>query len=215
MSVKTAWALAGALGCALVAAVTWALAFRTGLGHAADARVLGTLTTLQGTQAGLLAQLVGVLCNPGPYAVLSAALTGTALVTRGVRVAAVVAAILVVPNVITQWLKVELAEGRGGTVSGVVVDPVSWPSGHSTAAMALAVAAVIVASGVWRPTVALAGGLFAVAMAGSVVLMGWHFPSDAVGGFAVAGAGGCLGAAVLSRRAATAAPRSRWRRATG
>ena len=215
VSVKTVWALVGALGCALIAVVTWAVAFRTGMGHAADARVLGKLSTLQDTRAAPLAQLVGVLGNPVPYAVLSAALMGTALVARGARVAAVVAAVLVVPNVVTQWLKLKLAEPRGATISGEAVDAVSWPSGHSTAAMALAVAALLVASGAWRPTVAVAGGLFAVAMAGSVVLLGWHFPSDAVGGFAVAGVAGCLGAAALSRRAATTAPESRWHRATG
>ena len=61
----------------------------------------------------------------------------------------------------------------------------------------------------------LLGGLFAAAMAGSVVLLGWHFPSDAVGGFAIAGAGACLGAAALNLRVARAAPQSRWHRATG
>ncbi len=212
MTVKTTWALAGAFACALIAVVTWAVAFRTGVGHTADARVLGDLTTLQQTRAAPLAQRLGVFANPGPYAMLSLALVLIAFALRGALVAAVAGAVLVIPNLVTQVLKRELAEPRSASV---VVDAVSWPSGHSTAAMALALAAVLVARGAWRPTVAVVGGLFAVGMAGSVVLLGWHFPSDAIGGFAVAGAGACLGAAVLSLRAATTAPQSRWHRATG
>jgi membrane-associated phospholipid phosphatase len=212
MTVRTAWALAGAFACVILAAVTWALAFRTGLGHAADARLLGDLTTLQTTRAAPLAARLGRFADPVPYALLAFTLIGLAFALRGARVGAVVAAVLVIPNVVTQVLKQELAEQR---TASVPVDPVSWPSGHSTAAMTLALAAVLIAHRAWRPTVALGGGLFALGMAGSVVLLGWHFPSDTVGGFAVAGAGACLGAAVLSLQVARAAPRSRWRRATG
>ena len=39
-----------------------------------------------------------------------------------------------------------------------------------------------------RRVVAVGGGLFAIAVAYSVVLLGWHMPSDALGGFAIAGA---------------------------
>jgi membrane-associated phospholipid phosphatase len=217
VSARTAYALLGAFACALAAAIIWALAFRTGIGHAADARVLDGLAFLQQTRAEPLARLVGRLGNPLPYALLATAVAGAALVTRGVGAALVVAAVIVIPNVVTQILKRELAEDRSGAVAGttVTVDPASWPSGHSTAMMALALAAVIVTPVAWRGVVAVVGILLALAMAGSVIMLGWHFPSDTVGGFAVAGTAACLGAAALSRRAATTALEGRWHPARG
>ncbi len=210
MPAKRTIALLGALVCALIAAVTWALAFRTGLGQAADARVLGGLKAYQQTRLGPLASSIGQLGNPLPYAMMCLAACALAL-RRGVWTSVVVAAVLIVPNVITQVLKQELAETRVGNS----VDAVSWPSGHSTAAAALALALLLVAPVGWRAVVGLAGAAFAVAMATSVVLLGWHLPSDAVGGFAIAGTAACLAAALLSRPAATTVPQNRWHRATG
>jgi membrane-associated phospholipid phosphatase len=206
MTSRTVLALAGALLCALAAAAVWALSFRTGLGLAADTRVLSAMTSLQDTRAEPLAVLVGMLCNPVPYAGLAAATTAAAHLLRGPRAALAIAALLVLPNAVTQVLKRELAEDRSGAVPAQMhVEAASWPSGHSTAAMALALAAVLIATGRWRLAAAELGGAFALAMAGSVVLLGWHFPSDAAGGFAIAGAGACLAAAALSPRASRAA----------
>ena len=215
MPPKRTIALLGAVVCALVAAVTWALAFRTGLGQAADARLLGDLTLLKDTRLRPFAIAIGALCNPLPYATLSAAVCALALGLRGLRMAAIVGAVLLVPNVVTQVLKRELAEPRMPVPGGPTVDPVSWPSGHSTAAAALALAVLFIAPIGWRALVGLAGAAFAGAMAASVVILGWHFPSDALGGVAIAGAGACVAAAVVSRPAATTVPQNRWHRATG
>jgi len=197
---RTAVALLGALACAGLAAVTWALAFQTGIGHRADESALRAFATLQGTRTEWLAGLVASLCNLLPYALLASLVTGMALLTRGLRGATVVGLVLLAPNVVTQLLKRGLAEDRvaGPVTSAVHVGPVSWPSGHATAAMVLALCAVIAAPAGWRVVVAVAGALFAGAVAYAVVLLGWHFPSDAVGGFAVAGAGAGLGVAALS-----------------
>ena len=62
----------------------------------------------------------------------------------------------------------------------------SWPSGHSTAAMTMALCAVIAAPPRLRPTVAAVGGAFAVAVAYAILTLGWHFPSDVFGGYLVA-----------------------------
>jgi membrane-associated phospholipid phosphatase len=94
-------------------------------------------------------------------------------------------AILGGANVFTQILKDALAVPR--PAAGEHVHPASWPSGHATAAMALALCALLAAPRRARAVTALAGALFAVAVADSVVLLGWHFPSDTVGGFAIAG----------------------------
>lgn len=214
MSRRTAIALLGALGCLGLALVTWLLAFHTGVGQAADEALLRDLYRLQDTRAATLAHRLSWLCNPIPYALLAAIVGTVALLVRGLRGALVVGAILAVSNAVSQLLKRALAVDRvpGAHTPAVHVDPVSWPSGHSTAAMALALCAVIAAPAAWRLLTGLGGALFASGVATSVVLLGWHFPSDAVGGFAVAGATASLGVSLL---APTAAPQRRWQRVRG
>ena len=91
MPAKRTIALLGALVCALIGAVTWALAFRTGLGQAADARVLDGLSAYQYTRLGPLAVAVGALGNPLPYAAMCAAAVALALALRGPWTALIVA----------------------------------------------------------------------------------------------------------------------------
>ncbi len=56
----------------------------------------------------------------------------------------------------------------------------TYPSGHATVAMSLAVGAVLVAPRRWRGTAAVAGVVYASAVSTAVLLAGWHRPSDAV-----------------------------------
>lgn len=63
----------------------------------------------------------------------------------------------------------------------------SFPSGHATAAMSLALAAVLVVPSRWRPLTAVIGGTFAVAVSLALVTQEWHFPSDVIGGSLVVG----------------------------
>lgn len=200
MNRRTSLSLLSALGCVAVAALTWVLAFRTGFGQSADASALRAFGTIRGTRAELPIALIAFLCNPAPYALLSLPVIGLARANRGPRAALIVGAVLLVTNLVSQALKRGLAEDRvAGTPTTLVhVDPISWPSGHATAAMALALCAVIAAPATARWLVAVGGALFAIAVAYAVVVLGWHFPSDAIGGFAVAGAGASLGVAALS-----------------
>jgi hypothetical protein len=75
--------------------------------------------------------------------------------------------------------------------------------------MALAFAAVLVASQRWRPVVAVIGALFALAVSESIMLLAWHFPSDVVGGFLVATS------SALVTLAALRAAQARWPERTG
>ncbi len=208
MSRRTTIALFAALGCTVLAVLTWVLAFRTGFGGAADTAALRGFAQLQDTWVAVVASRVAHLCDPAPYALLAGAVTVLALTTRGPRGALAVAAILAIANVVTQQLKTTLAEGRfnGPHTGSVHVDPVSWPSGHSTAVMALVLCAVIASPAGARRVVAVGGALFAAAVAYAVVLLGWHFPSDALAGFAVAGAAASLGVAALSAAEEQPAP---------
>jgi hypothetical protein len=76
----------------------------------------------------------------------------------------------------SEWLD----SGAGAAVA-------SWPSGHATASMMIGLAAVLVAPRRLRPLVALLGTGLAIGVSYSILVLGWHFPSDVLGGFLVAG----------------------------
>src|SRR5207237_6468526 len=73
----------------------------------------------------------------------------------------------------------------------------SFPSGHATVAMALALAVVVVSPRVLRAPLAVAGAVYAAAVGISLVALGWHYPSDVLGGFIVAAAWSAAAVAVL------------------
>ncbi len=102
---------------------------------------------------------------------------------RGRRreVAAALGAALIA-NVTTQVLKVVLSHPR--YVPGPVgsVGPEAFPSGHATAAMSAAVAAVIIAPPDRRTLAAILGAAYAVLLSVGLVILAWHFPSDVLGG---------------------------------
>ena len=64
----------------------------------------------------------------------------------------------------------------------------SYPSGTVTAVAALAAAAFLVVPWFAKPLVAVAGGVIVVAVCAAVVVLRWHYPTDALGGVCV-GAG--------------------------
>ena len=106
-----------------------------------------------------------------------------ALARRAPRIAIAVAVILLGSNLTTQLLKPALALPQ--PFPGI--DTATWPSGHATAAMALALCLQLVVPARRRPLTAALGGLFVVGVAYSVLILGHHEPSDILGGFLVAG----------------------------
>src|SRR5437899_12818102 len=73
----------------------------------------------------------------------------------------------------------------------------SWPSGHATAALALAWCALLVAPPASRRLVAALGAAFAVAVGVALLVLAWHMPSDVVGGYLLATLWAALAFAVL------------------
>ena len=63
--------------------------------------------------------------------------------------------------------------------------------------MALALCCVLAAAPRWRPWVAAAGAVFAVAVCYSFLSLEWHYPSDVFGGFLVAGTWTLLGISAM------------------
>lgn len=117
----------------------------------------------------------------------------------------VAAALVVVAgaNLTTQILKATIEHARYKAFEHGIELPVanSYPSGHTTAAASIAVALLLVVPAVHR-TAALAFGVLLTAAVGiSVVVLGWHYPSDTLGAILVAGAWGFAALAYLRLRA--------------
>ena len=75
------------------------------------------------------------------------------------------------------------------------------PSGHATIATGFVIALLFVSSPRWRPTLALAGAVWVSLVCSGTLAAGWHRPSDAVGGVALAtGVIGIGGGLLVSRR---------------
>lgn len=194
-------ALAAAAGAIALLILTWLLAFDVGAFRNADQSIfLGFYQLHWHGHVESVAWRIANLCDPKPFVILSALIVGVALVRRRLRAAVAISVILVGANVTTQLLKPLLAQPRAAFLPGGVPSPVlpgSWPSGHATAAMSLALCLVIAASPRWRPTVAAIGALFAVAVSYSFLTLGWHYPSDVFGGFLVASAWTLVGVAAV------------------
>jgi hypothetical protein len=100
--------------------------------------------------------------------------------------------------VTTEALKVVLAHPRLDPALGVhQLGAAAFPSGHATGAMALALAAVLVAAPRLRPLAVAVGAAYAIAVSTSILVLGWHFPSDVFGGMLVASFYFCLAVAGL------------------
>jgi membrane-associated phospholipid phosphatase len=145
-----------------------------------------------------LTNAIAGLCDPKPFVVLAAVPVLVALLRGRPRVAVTLAVILLCANETTELLKPLLAGPRDVVVGAGQLSDASWPSGHATAAMSLCLCSVIAAPARWRPAVAAAMAAFAVAVSYSFLELGWHYPSDVLGGFLVATVWTLLGIAALS-----------------
>jgi PAP2 superfamily len=72
----------------------------------------------------------------------------------------------------------------------------TYPSGHTTIGTSLAIALIVMSSARWRPWMAMMGGLLSASFATGVLFVGWHRPSDALGG--IFWSGFCMSLAALT-----------------
>jgi membrane-associated phospholipid phosphatase len=169
------------------------VAYHTGPGRWLDNAAVDGFLSVQNAQTAPLAHRIAGLCDPGPYILIALAIVATAAVTRGARRALAAGLLLTVTAFSSQILKPTLASGHFDAHlvgSGYYIHPMiltdAFPSGHSTAAMSIALALVIVAPRAWRPVAAAFGALFTLAVSFSILTLGWHYPSDVLGGYLVA-----------------------------
>lgn len=165
-----------------------AVAFGTSAGREGDAHVLEGFAGLDRPLIHSPASAIANLASPKPFVVFALVLLGIALVRGRPRTAVAVGFALALANLTTQFLKPALASPRTADLpSGLSINAASWPSGHATASMTLALALVVVVAPRLRPTAAAGGAAFTVAVSFSFLMLSWHFPSDVLGGYLIAG----------------------------
>lgn len=171
-----------------LAALVYAAAFGTHRGLAFDAR---SIVSKEDRSELRFKHLVSSLLHT--IDVSSLALVGGALIlfalARHRRDNALAVAILLLgANLTTMALKPILAHLDPFGGEALRHKKESFPSGHATVAMSLALALVIVAPPALRALAALAGAGYATAIGIGLILLGWHYPGDVAGGFLVAAA---------------------------
>lgn len=190
-----------ALACLAGLAITAILAQLVPAAHAHDAAGLHGFVLLNRPRLTPALQFVAHLADPGPYGLTVAALAIAAVARRRTRLAIAIAVVGIAAPLSSEILKPLLAQPRWTEWLGDgQISAASWPSGHATASMTVALCAVLAVPARLRPFAALAGGAFAVGVCYSILALGWHFPSDVFGGLFMAGLWVSLAVAVVGGR---------------
>lgn len=155
-------------------------------------------------KAGELFALLGAftVC----FAVTLATVLVVLVVRRAWRVALAVALIAMIAPEITEEIKEFVGRARPVWIQPLAVETTaSYPSGHATAGLAVYAVcglalAWLIPSPRWSRVVAWASIAFGIVMGLSRIVLGVHWTSDVVGGWAVAVAVAALVAAVLLGR---------------
>jgi membrane-associated phospholipid phosphatase len=191
--------LLAAAACLVGLVAVGLLALEVPAAHERDAAMLHGFIALDGPRVYWVMKVFTHLCNPLPYACVGLVIVGVAVV-RGQTARALTAGfLLVATGATTHVLKLLLADPRPQAWLTDQLPATSWPSGHSTAAMTLALCAVLVAPPRLRAATALAGAALAVSVGYALLVLGSHYPSDVLGGYLVAGLWTSLAVAVLHR----------------
>jgi membrane-associated phospholipid phosphatase len=182
-SAASALGIAGLCVAGLV--LTWIVAALVPAAHVRDAVALHDFTLLSRPHVDMVANFLLDLLEPALFTLWAIALIAFALARGRPRVALAVACVMGLAPLTAETLKPLLAHSHAH-LGYAYIDPASWPSGHATAAVALVLCAVLVAPMWLRPAVAALGGVFAVAVGCSLLILAWHMPSDVLGGYLVA-----------------------------
>jgi membrane-associated phospholipid phosphatase len=187
-----------ALACVAGVLVTGLLAIGVPWVHARDLAALQGFAGLDRSGVNGLFDRVVHTMDPGSYALLGVIIVAVGIARGCYARAATVVVLLVATGVTTQTLKQVIPDERFDAVLGFdQVGPHAFPSGHATAAMTLALCAVLVAPPAARAVVAAFAGLGAAAVGYGLLILTWHYPSDVLAGYLVAGAWTAAAIAVL------------------
>jgi membrane-associated phospholipid phosphatase len=177
----------GAVACATLLGLLALLVFGDGGFRQHDLDLFTRLASHQDGHGGELAEAIAMLADPVPLIAMTIAACGIGLARR--RPLDAFAALVVVAgaNLTTQLLKIALAHPRAQVLlGGSGSHQIAFPSGHTTAAFSIGIAFAFVLPRSLVPLTLAIGAAFGIAVGCSVVVIAWHYPSDAPGGFLVA-----------------------------
>ena len=172
--------------CLIALALVWVVAQLVPAARARDVVALRDFTQLDGPKVGTVARFLLHLLDPFLFVIWGAVLVLVALARERARVALAVAIVLTLAPLSADRLKPLLAHPHS-RLGEVGIGVASWPSGHATAAAALAMCAVLVAPERMRLRVAVLGTAFALGAGCAMLIREWHMPSDVLGGYLLAG----------------------------
>jgi membrane-associated phospholipid phosphatase len=198
--VRTGRLLSWLAGCAAAAAIV-RLAAYTATGERADLDVMRAVTVAPGSPGRRVMSILVSVFDVGPYTIGVALLLAAAVIAGRSRAALMALIVIAGATLTTRVLKHLLAAPRPSP-PGYTLVPDSWPSGHTTAAAAYAIAIVLIAPAAWRRPLAGLGALGVLVTGAMLVLIGSHYPSDVLGALCVgaAWAGIALRYALVSER---------------
>lgn len=172
--------------CATAFLLMLALAYGSPGARSLDASALQGFLGLQRPLVTPITQAIGGLGDAVPVGVMALILAGVAFARGRPRVSLLVLLLVGATSASSQLLKALLAYPRDGGAGFARVDPAAFPSGHATASMTLAIVLVIVMPSRLRSAAAVLGATLALGVSFSVISIGWHFPSDVIGGYLLA-----------------------------
>jgi membrane-associated phospholipid phosphatase len=173
-----------AVVCGLLLVALYVIVVRTHRGQTIDDAAVDGRTT----RAAVLTATARVLntISIASLALGSAAIMMVAIARRRPHLAVTAGIVILGANVTTQLLK-DVVLKRPDLVGRP--DPLgltnTFPSGHSTVAMSLAVAFILVVPARARFAAALGGLAYATLVGAGTVTAGWHRPSDVIGAYLV------------------------------
>jgi membrane-associated phospholipid phosphatase len=173
--------------CLVGLALTWSVAALVPAAQVKDAVALHDFTLL-GTHPHVeaAANFLLNLLDPLLFIIWGLALVLFAIAGGRPRVAAAITVVMGMAPLSAEVLKPLLAHPHV-RIGATQIGPASWPSGHATAALALALSAVLVAPARRRRAVIALGAVFTFAVGCALLIRAWHMPSDVVGGYLLAG----------------------------
>ncbi len=171
-------------GCAVGLVLVWTLAELLPFVQAKDALVLHEFERLGDPGLDAVGSRLLDLLEPEFFLVWAAAILYVAIARRRLALAAAAALVMVLAPLTSELLKHLVAHTR--VIGGQTIPSDSWPSGHSTAALTLALCAALVVPARARPCVAGIGVAFAATVGCLLLILGRHLPSDVLAGYLVA-----------------------------
>jgi membrane-associated phospholipid phosphatase len=194
------WLSVAAL-CLAGLAATWSASALSAGVRFKDAVTLHDFTLLGRPHVDMVAHALLKLLEPLPFTVLAVALVAVAIARGRPRLGAAVGAVMALAPLSCEVLKPLFAHAHD-QVAGAYVADASWPSGHATAAIVVALCALLVCPRQMRAAVGAIGACFTLAVGCSLLILAWHMPSDVIGGYLLGALWVALAAAALHTRAA-------------